>query len=45
MRAQVLVDILQISEDPMGIKVMALLIMIVGFLSIGYYLLTRLRRH
>jgi len=36
---------LDISTDPKGIKVMALLIMIVGFLSIGYYQLTQLRRH
>ena len=36
---------LDISTDPKGIKVMALLIMIAGFLSIGYYQLTQLRRH
>ena len=36
---------LQISTDPKGIKVMALLIMIAGFLTIGYTQLARLRRH
>lgn len=36
---------LNISTDEKGIKVMALLIMIVGFLTIGYTVLSRLRRN
>jgi hypothetical protein len=36
---------LDINTDAKGLKAMALLIMITGFLSIGYYQLLRLRRH